>query len=98
MKFLFGPGIALMHRLHNTQKLPLLSLAFTVPLAIVVYQTYDELGASSIAWIAATWVLALYCMASFYLQADAGWTYFISMIKKVADGDLTATLNAKMGG
>jgi len=98
MRVLFAPGIALMQRLHNTQKLPLLALLFTVPLGILLYETYAQISTTLTAWIAVTWALALYCMVSFYFQADAGWSYFVGFIKRVAEGDLTGVLNVKMGG
>src|SRR5258708_6848579 len=37
-------------------------------------------------------------MLSFYFQAGAGWAYFIGIIKRVAEGDLTAALNVKLWG
>ena len=98
MRALFAPGIALMHRLHNAQKLPLLSLVFTLPLGILLYETHAGISTTVAAWIGATWLLAIYCMASFYFQADSGWAYFIGVIKRVAGGDLTAVLNVKLGG
>src|SRR5258708_19650577 len=98
MRALFAPGIALMHRLHNAQKLPLLSLVFTLPLGILLYETHAGISTTVAAWIGATWLLAIYCMASFYFQADSGWAYFIGVIKRVAGGDLTAVLNVRLGG
>ncbi|MBV8029921.1 MAG: methyl-accepting chemotaxis protein [Betaproteobacteria bacterium] len=98
MKILLAPGIAVMGRLSNTKKLPLLSLAFTVPLLIVLYDTYDDIATPMLAAAAATWLLAGYLMFAFYFQADAGWAYFVALIKRVADGDLAASGDAKMGG
>jgi methyl-accepting chemotaxis protein len=43
-------------------------------------------------------LLAIYGMASFYLQARAGWELFISVIKQVSQGDLTASMGVHMGG
>src|SRR5260370_19291282 len=84
MRALFVPGIALMHRLHNTQKLPLLSLMFTLPLGILLYETHAQLSTPLASWVGATWLLAIYCMLSFYFQADARWAYFIGILKPVA--------------
>jgi len=98
MKVLFAPGIALMHRLRTTQKLPLLSLMFTLPLGILLYETHAQLSTRVEAWVGASWLLAVYCMVCFYFQADAGWAYFIGIIKRVAGGDLTAALDVKLGG
>jgi methyl-accepting chemotaxis protein len=98
MRFLFAPGIALMHRLHNAQKLPLLGLVFTVPLGILLYRTYEQLPVTLLAGVGAAWLVAAYCMASFYLQADIGWSRFIEIIGRVAEGDLTASSDVKFGG
>src|SRR5687767_1691691 len=98
MKILFAPGILVMHRLGNNRKLPLLSLLFLVPLAILYYQTWAQLPALTHWLVGGTLALALYGMASFYLQANAGWDLLVGVIKRVAEGDLTAKINTRLGG
>ena len=43
MRVLFEPGIAVMGRLPNQQKLPLISTLFILPLAILYYETHAQL-------------------------------------------------------
>ena len=98
MKWLFAPGIALMRRLSTAQKMPIVSALFILPLAIVLYDVQGQVS-SLAAWLAGgALALALYGVVSFYLQADAGWLLLIEAIRRVAAGDLTARVAAKMGG
>jgi methyl-accepting chemotaxis protein len=90
MKMLFAPGMAVMHRLPNGQKLPLLAVLFMVPLGILWWQTRDSLSPGQNAVILATLVLACYAIASFYLQVREGWLRLGAAMKAIAQGDLTA--------
>ena len=92
------PGIALMRRMPNEVKLPVIAAAFTLPLAIVLVQLADRLTAP--AWIAlgVVYALAVYAMTAFYFQARAGWEVFQAVIDRVGQGDLTATMGVNMGG
>jgi len=98
MKLIFAPGIGLMHRLSTAQKMPLISALFLLPLAIVLYETRGQLSNTTL-WLAGgALVLALYAVVSFYLQADSGWLLLIGVTRRLAEGDLTARINTKMGG
>src|SRR5882724_2579217 len=98
MKALFAPGIALMGGLSNQKKLPLISVLFIAPSAILYYETYAQLSApaSIAAWGALA--VAVYAMGSFYLQAGTAWGQLLALTKRVAQGDLTARLERKLGG
>jgi methyl-accepting chemotaxis protein len=98
MKILLAPGIKAMAKLPNQQKLPLLSLLFMVPLGILYQHTQGQVSTTVLAWVIGTLLVACYCMLSFYLQADAGWMRLIGVIKRVAEGDLTAQIDTKLGG
>jgi methyl-accepting chemotaxis protein len=69
-----------------------------VPLGILYYETYASLSTEQHVLIGGTLFFACYCMASFYLQANRGWILLIDVIKRVADGDLTAKIGTKLGG
>jgi len=98
MKALFAPGILLMGRLANQTKLPLLSALFVLPFAILYYETYAQLSgpATAVAWVALA--VALYAMASFYLQAGSAWGQLFGLTRRVAQGDLTARLEVNLSG
>jgi methyl-accepting chemotaxis protein len=87
-----------MLRLPNEKKLPLLSLLFLLPLALLYYETGAQAPAALRAWVVGTVVLALYGMAAFYIQADVGWRLLIGAFKRLAEGDLTAKINVQLGG
>ncbi|MBI2771142.1 MAG: hypothetical protein HYX47_16075 [Burkholderiales bacterium] len=90
------PGIALMHHLPNQRKLPLLAAAFTLPTVILVF--YARLPLAAEIAVAASWLLAVYAIGSFYLQANEGWGRLIAVIQRIGGGDLTATINTGLNG
>ena len=98
MRVLFAPGIAVMGRLPNQKKLPLLSFLFILPLAILCYETYAQLSTAVAALVLATFLLALYGMAAFYIQAGTAWRELMATTRRVSDGDLTAGLDSRLGG
>ena len=98
IKILFKPGMVLMRALTTRQKMPLVSALFLLPLGILYYQTYPQVDRLTTGLVGGTLALALYIVVSFYLQADSGWLSLIAIIKRLAEGDLTAEVNAKMGG
>ena len=73
MRALFAPGIAVMGRLPNQRKLPLLSFLFVLPLAILGYETYSQISSTVVVLVLAALLLAIYSMASFYIQAALAW-------------------------
>src|SRR5688500_3779083 len=98
--FLFKPGIALMHYLPNARKLPLISFVFTVPFAILYYYREIETPVPPAleATLWACWGAGIYFMMSFYFQANQGWKLLIGVIQRIGAGDLTATIDTRMGG
>ena len=98
MRVLFEPGIAVMGRLPNQKKLPLLSALFILPLAILLYETYAQVSTTVMALVLATFLLALYGIASFYIQAGTAWRELMAITRRVSDGDLTAGLDSKLAG
>jgi methyl-accepting chemotaxis protein len=96
--FLLRPGIALMHYLGNARKLPLLSITFTVPSAILYYQAHAQIPPIATWAIWASWLAGVYLMVSFYFQANEGWKLLIGVIQRIGAGDLSATINTTMGG
>jgi methyl-accepting chemotaxis protein len=98
MRVIFGPGIALMHRLANEHKFPGLTALFLLPLGILFYAPYGQLGPVAAALVVLAPVLAAYLMASFYLQADRAWLLLLGVIRRISAGDLTATINTRMAG
>ncbi len=96
--FVFSPGIALMQRLANEIKLPLLSALHLAPCAVLYAMTSGSLSAGQEALIAALVLLAIYSMASFFLQANIGWVLLIGVIERIGKGDLTSTINTRLGG
>jgi methyl-accepting chemotaxis protein len=98
MQIFFEPGIALMQRLGNDHKMPLIGALFTLPLAILFYATFGE-QSSVLSWtVAGAWLFAVYCMASFYIQANRGWGRLIAVVARIGEGDLTATINTTFVG
>jgi len=98
MKPLFAPGIALMGRLSNQKKLPLISALFVLPFAILYYETYGQLSAAQNVVVWAALAIAVYAMASFYFQAGSAWGQLFGLTRRVAQGDLTARLETKLSG
>ena len=96
--FLFEPGIAIMQRLANETKLPLLSLLHLAPCAALYLLGGDSLSRGEAALVVGLVLLALYAMTSFFLQADRGWVLLIGVIKRISEGDLTATIDTRLGG
>src|SRR5258706_6322244 len=84
MRFLFGPGIALMHRLAHWLKLPLLGLLFMLPLGILYYDAYAQLSVAQQAWIAGTLLLACYAMAAFQLHPAGALSAMIGRNKPLS--------------
>ena len=97
MRALFAPGIALMNGLPNQQKLPLLTALFVLPLAILGYETHAQVSTTAGVLVLAAFLLALYAMASFYLQAAAAWRELLAITARVSAGDLTGS-GSKLGG
>jgi hypothetical protein len=98
MNRLMRPGVAFMRLMTNEVKLPLLTVSFVAPFAIVVFFARRDLPSGALAAAAGILILAVYGMASFYLQARAGWELFISVIQRVSGGDLTASMGVHMAG
>jgi methyl-accepting chemotaxis protein len=94
----FAPGIALMRSMGNEKKLPFLSALHLVPCAVLYAMAGNALTTGQAAVIAALALLAMYCQASFYLQANKGWVDLIAVIRRISDGDLTASINTGLGG
>jgi methyl-accepting chemotaxis protein len=94
----FAPGIAVMRSMGNEKKLPFLSALHLAPCAVLYALAGDALSAGQAAAVAALAALALYGMASFYLQANRGWVQMIEVITRISDGDLTASINTTLGG
>jgi methyl-accepting chemotaxis protein len=91
------PGIALMKRLDNKKKLPLLSILLTLPSVVVFYQTYDLLSPGVLWLLAGAFLLAIYGMTSFFFQSKIGFGLLVDVMNRIGDGDLTATINVKIG-
>jgi methyl-accepting chemotaxis protein len=98
VKWIMEPGVALMRTMSNEVKLPLLTALFVAPFCVLLFFADRALPPAALALAAAVLVVAVYGMASFYLQARAGWELFISVIKQVSQGDLTASIAVNMGG
>jgi methyl-accepting chemotaxis protein len=98
MKFIFAPGARVMLRLSNERKLPLMTALFLLPLALLFYETGDQVSTAMRIWIIGGVALALYAMGSFYLQADMGWRVLIAAMERLSLGDLTGKIEGKMGG
>src|SRR4051812_40527985 len=99
MKFIFWPAVRLMLRLPNEKKLPLMLVVFNLPLALLYWETGAHASIAVKAWIVAGVVLGVYMMASFYLQANEGWTRVLGPFRRLAEGDLTGNVHAAgLGG
>jgi methyl-accepting chemotaxis protein len=98
MKRIMEPGVALMRLLSNEVKLPLLTVMFVAPFCVLLAFAGRPLPGTALAISVTVLALAVYGMASFYIQARAGWELFISVIKQVSQGDLTASIAVNMRG
>lgn len=98
MKAFLAPGIALMHRLPNQKKLPLLSLLFMAPLGILYYHTRQHIEPLVEYAVLGALLVAIYAMTAYYFQAAAGWLSVIAVIKRLAADDLTAQISTTLGG
>ena len=77
MKAIFSPAVSILIGLSNQRKLPLLAVLFMAPLALLFYETREYVSSATALWVAGTLVLALYALASHYIQADVGWQLLI---------------------
>jgi methyl-accepting chemotaxis protein len=98
MKLLFAPGIALMRRLPNEIRVPILGLLFTIPFVIVLREAFDALSSAALTGAMVVLAIAIYGMTSLYFQTRAGWDLFIRVMNDASRGDLTATVGVNMGG
>src|SRR4051812_14308593 len=98
MKLLFAPGMALMGKLSNQKKLPLISALFILPFGILYYDTYARLSVADNVSVWVALALAVYAMTSFYLQAGTAWGQLMGLTRRVAQGDLTARLETRLSG
>jgi methyl-accepting chemotaxis protein len=98
MKLLLGPGVALMRNMTNEVKLPLLGVLFTIPLVIVITLAFEPLPTAGIVVAIIAQGVAIYLLASLYLQVRTTWELFIDIMDQASLGDLTATDGAEMGG
>ena len=99
MKAIFMPVVLLMLRLPNEKKLPLMLATFFLPLALLFYETGDQLSAGLKAWIAGGVALGVYVMVAFYIQANEGWTKVLGPFERLAKGDLTGKVDSTgLGG
>ncbi len=99
MKTLFSPAVALMLRLPNERKLPLMLLVFYLPLAVLYYASADALTLEFKLWLGGGVLLGIYVMIAFYLQANVGWSKVLGPFQRLAAGDLTAKVDATgLGG
>ena len=99
MKVIFSPAVALMLRLPNERKLPLLTAMFVMPLALLYYEAGDHVSPLLKVWIVGGALFAIYLMAAFYLQANEGWARVMGPFQRLAEGDLTGKLDATgLGG
>lgn len=98
MKAIFSPLVWLFLRLPNEKKLPLMTVAFFAPLAILYYDAGQLASTATKVWVVAGIVFAIYCMVAFYLQADVGWRLLIGAFEHLEKGDLTAKISVRMGG
>jgi methyl-accepting chemotaxis protein len=98
MRAILSPAVAVLIRLSNQQKLPLISALFMLPLAVLYYETQSHVSAG-LAWLLVVMVLlACYTMAAFFVQADVGWRLLIGAFQRLAEGDLTARIDVELGG
>ena len=95
---LMRPGVALMRLMSNEVKLPLLTALFVAPFCVLLFYADEPLPRAALVVAAGVLLFAIYGMASFYIQARAGWELFISVIQQVSRGDLTASMGVHMGG
>ena len=82
----FAPGIALMRTMGNEKKLPFLCVLHLLPCAILYYLVGSALSTGQAALILVLVLLPMYCMASFYLQANRGWVELLEAIKRTERG------------
>src|SRR6476646_8066364 len=98
MRILFVPGAKVMVRMPNQQKLPLMTILFLLPLAILYYEVGGRASTTTHVLVGFGVLLALYAMGSFYVQADMGWRILLASMKGISEGDLTTRIDAKLGG
>ena len=99
MKVIFLPAVRLMLRLSNEKKLPLMMVIFYLPLAVLYLDVGAQASPGTKGWVTGGALLGVYAMVSFYLQANEGWTRVLGPFRRLAAGDLTATVSAAgMGG
>jgi len=99
MKAILWPAVLLMLRLPNEKKLPLMLVIFFLPLALLYYETGEQVSAGVKAWLAGGVVLGVYVMLAFYAQANEGWTRVLGPFRRLAEGDLTGQVDtAGLGG
>ncbi len=98
VRVICAPLVWLFLKLPNEKKLPLIAIAFLLPLAILLLDTGSVASTWTKGWIVCTVAFAVYCLMAFYIQADVGWRLLIGAFERVEKGDLTAKIDVQMGG
>src|SRR6187402_3291099 len=98
MKLLLAPGIALMHVLSNKGKMPLCSALYLIPLALLYAEVGSRASSATKVAIVVFVLLAVYAMSCWYLQARDGFKFLGGVIGRLAEGDLTSTVETRLGG
>ncbi|HYD57856.1 MAG TPA: methyl-accepting chemotaxis protein [Burkholderiales bacterium] len=98
MKALLRPGFAVMNRLSDMQKVIVLVALIAAPGLILYYEARAHISGAATGAAAGFFVLACYWMVSFYAQANSGWEFLISVIRRISEGDLTAKSEVRFRG
>lgn len=98
MSVVFAPGAAVLTRLANRYKIPLVSAAYFAPFLVAIVPALPLLSPAGWALTAAGVALALYLIIGFIIQSDRGFRVCGNMIRSLSEGDLTVQGDLSMGG
>jgi methyl-accepting chemotaxis protein len=95
---LMAPGLALMYSISNKGKMPLTSILYLIPLAVLYYETGSQASTFTRVTIVVFVTLAIYLMFGWYIQARDGFKGLGTVIDRLAEGNLTSSGKQHMGG
>jgi methyl-accepting chemotaxis protein len=98
MKALLRPAFVLMNRIPDAAKVIVLIGLMAAPGAMLYVEAREHIAPATVALAALVLALACYWMVAFYVQANAGWEFLITVIGRLAEGDLTAKSDQRFRG
>jgi methyl-accepting chemotaxis protein len=98
MKAILRPAFLLMNRIPDAAKVVVLIGLMAAPGLMLYAEAREHVAPATAAVAALILALACYWMVAFYVQANSGWEFLITVIGRLAEGDLTAKSDQRFRG